>query len=385
MLEGGYATLDGMIISNQSSFSFGLLPAYIGTVGSPLSGDLKSLMSWGQRRSDGLFGVLDWPPLELVYTKNHNQLIGRTWEQHLSAFATFTRSWMKGDVLEIGSGHGLLPAAVMDKHSSPPQWHTIEPNPLQENSFGLQINGWFPSDLPANIDFETIVHSHVVEHQPNPLDFVRKHAESLDLEGRVIVSWPNMIEMANHLDLNFLMFEHLTFLPQAELTQIFEHFGFAVLASETFSSHSIFMALEKVDEPSNDEYVSSIQPSEFGTICRSYQRHLEDFSSRAGEFFNASSNPNFVFGAHVFTQYLLANGLSEDIVAGLLDNNSEKQGQRLYGTNLQVFNPRGLESWGPVDVLVPMGSYEQEVLEDLMEHAAVGSRFLGKRVGLHEK
>jgi hypothetical protein len=58
--------------------------------------------------------------------------------------------------------------------------------------------------------------------------------------------------------------------------------------------------------------------------------------------------------------------LREDLIAGILDNDSNKQGKRLYGSQLEVFNP---EIIGDVDapvIILRAGAYNSEIKEQIL-------------------
>ena len=78
------------------------------------------------------------------------------------------------------------------------------------------------------------------------------------------------------------------------------------------------------------------------------------------EKISKSVDPVFIFGAHVFTQYLLAFGLSISNVAGILDNDPLKQGKRLYGTKLNVFSPKKLAMYNSPKVILKTGIYNRK-------------------------
>ena len=46
----------------------------------------------------------------------------------------------------------------------------------------------------------------------------------------------------------------------------------------------------------------------------------------------------YIFGAHIFTQYLIEFGLNNEFIC-VLDNDVKKQGQYLYGYDLIVNSP----------------------------------------------
>ena len=202
------------------------MPAYIGTTTEPAITDEFHEMRWGRRAKDGLFGLMSWPDTSLVYLKNHNALVGDTWNRHLRQFAEFAAPFVTGEVLEVGSGHGLLGTNVRNAGGEFSVWNVVEPNPLATNPLGTLVNGWFPRDLPKGMSIDVIVHSHVFEHQESPLEFADDCWKRLSDNGILIMSLPNMDAMAKNRDFNMLMFEHLTFLPRAEVMGIMRHVGF---------------------------------------------------------------------------------------------------------------------------------------------------------------
>ena len=71
---------------------------------------------------------------------------------------------------------------------------------------------------------------------------------------------------------------------------------------------------------------------------------------------------NFIFAAHVATQYLLAAGLPSEKFAAVLDNNQDKIGKRLYGHDLFVRAPAAIKNVDrPVVVLRWTGVYDDEI------------------------
>jgi hypothetical protein len=72
----------------------------------------------------------------------------------------------------------------------------------------------------------------------------------------------------------------------------------------------------------------------------------------------------YLFGAHIFSQYLLAFNLDQNKIEGILDNSSLKIGKRLYGTNLTVFEPKIIANEN-VGVILKVGTYRNEIIEQL--------------------
>lgn len=339
-------------------------------------------MSWGQRESDGLFGVLDWPSLSEIYLKNHNDLVGETWQRHLVEFSNTVAKYAQGDVLEIGSGHGLLGQTVLRAGGKFRSWSTIEPNPLSTNSLGREINGWFPQDLPEDLTPTMLVHSHVFEHQESPLNFAMACWHALPPDGLVVMSLPNMDEMARNCDFNMLMFEHTTFLPHKEVLNVMNFAGFELTEKVNFEGHSYFFVFRKVQLAYSGTFKSIVTADEFSAIAKAFRHELASFTKAANSLICFSERPAFIFGAHIFAQYLAATGLAVDRLTACVDNNPNKWGERLYGSSLTVIGPHELPEKVPINILVPLASYEREVCGQLEKMLFSGSNILGVRGGL---
>ena len=70
----------------------------------------------------------------------------------------------------------------------------------------------------------------------------------------------------------------------------------------------------------------------------------------------------YLFGAGVFAQYLIEFGLNTDHIECLLDNDKDKQGRRLYGTNLMVESPKILADVKSPIVILKAGVYNKEII-----------------------
>jgi hypothetical protein len=70
--------------------------------------------------------------------------------------------------------------------------------------------------------------------------------------------------------------------------------------------------------------------------------------------------------ASVYAQMLIAAGLKAERLSGLLDNAAVKQGRRLYGTTLQVFEPRAvlMRAERPL-VILNGGAHDTEIAANL--------------------
>jgi hypothetical protein len=97
----------------------------------------------------------------------------------------------------------------------------------------------------------------------------------------------------------------------------------------------------------------------------SYHQSLIEELNRKIEHTDASI---FLFGAHIFSQFLFAFGLNQEKIKFILDNSQMKQGKRLYGTSLIVNSPTILKDVNSAIVILKAGIYNAEIKKDILEN-----------------
>lgn len=80
---------------------------------------------------------------------------------------------------------------------------------------------------------------------------------------------------------------------------------------------------------------------------------------------NGKTKNIYLFGAHIFSQYLIYRGLAVDRIKMILDNNPNKHKKRLYGTNLYVDSPEILNNDHNALVILNCGIYNDEIEKSL--------------------
>ncbi|EAH8819161.1 SAM-dependent methyltransferase, partial [Campylobacter jejuni] len=82
------------------------------------------------------------------------------------------------------------------------------------------------------------------------------------------------------------------------------------------------------------------------------------------------------FGAHLFGQYLIFQGLNTEKIINILDNNPSKQEKRLYGTKFIVKSPKILKDQDDSLVILNAGVYNDEIEKDILENINKNIRIL---------
>ncbi|MEI8033280.1 MAG: class I SAM-dependent methyltransferase [Chlorobiaceae bacterium] len=285
--------------------------------------------------------------------------------EHHRRFSEFLKSFSPLSVLEVGGAHGIL--AKLYHAFNPISWAILEPNPAPVDGCKARfIKGFFDERFTSPEYFDTVVHSHVFEHIYEPDRFMR-HLSGFIAEGKHLVfSVPNMQVMLERKYTNCINFEHTVFLTEPYIEYLLAKHGFKLLAKEYFlEDHSIFYAAvrESLVRPitlPSDLYEKNRQL--YLDYVNYHRELITDLNSRIAD----TAHPVYLFGAHIFAQYLIAFGLDTSRIVSLLDNDPQKQGKRLYGTRLTVYSPKVLRDVKEPMVILKAGVYNKEIKEDIL-------------------
>ncbi len=203
------------------------------------------------------------------------------------------------------------------------------------------------------------------------------HIAGFMKEGKsLLFSLPNMEVMLQRKYTNCINFEHTVFLTEDYVEFLLAQHGFRLVNKEYFlDDHSIFYHAVK-DKSVKPKALSSGLYDKNKKLYRDYvSYHEELIKSLNGQMQNLP-NPIYLFGAHVFSQYLIAFGLNCDKIVCLLDNDANKQGKRLYGTELKVASPKILREVKNPAIILKAGVYNQEIREDILNNINPSTIFL---------
>jgi hypothetical protein len=202
-----------------------------------------------------------------------------------------------------------------------------------------------------------------MEHWRKPNEVLNLIANFMSPGSRMIFSIPDMDGLLRSGVLATLNFEHSFHLSNWSTGHLLETSGFKIIATENFASHSLFFACELHVLPSSeaiDQGDENSVPLVKNTVAN-YMADIEVIARKVSVF----DGPSYLFGAHVFSQYLLNLGLHEELFDGILDNSKKKCGKRLYGTSLYVFHPRILQGMGQTMIVLRSGVYNAEIREGI--------------------
>ncbi len=362
-------TRNSSVLTNEDRletlFNFPNFPVYAGCVSSSKTDDNLLDLQVDICKDTGILQLKHVPPIDQVYLFAHNDAIGKTWQEHNEQFANFIMKFKLTKILEIGGGSAKLAKICLQKNKSY-DWTILDPNPLYEDESTIHsIKEYFSSDIKFEENFDMVVHSHVIEHTFNPQQFLNDISKHLVPGNLHIFSFPNMLVWLQKKYLNCMMFEHSIFLIEDYLDIMLKKTGFEIIEKFYFKDdHSIFYATKFTGNPIDEDFPNLYRKNKalYSEFIKYYQNFVKDVNSKMKDF----PGKIYLFGAHLFSQYLLSFGLDQNNIDGVLDNSSLKIGKRLYGSKLTVFHPEHIKN-EKCAVILKVGSYHDEIIQQLKQ------------------
>ena len=163
------------------------------------------------------------------------------------------RAWLEGvdntthwyarsgqNVLDIGSASGI---SLLEIQALGAKAYGVEPDPHGQKiakALNLPVHQGFITDDPfPNMKFDLITASQVLEHEPDPLKFLRAIRLKLAPTGRVIMSFPNYDALYRHVFgrrwLHWHIPYHLNFFTRKSFALLAEQAGFKLIKIRTIT------------------------------------------------------------------------------------------------------------------------------------------------------
>lgn len=302
----------------------------------------------------------------VLYNRPHNPAIGKTWETHNRCLSDYVISNTvdSSKILDVGGANMKIGNLVCE--SSKVQSYTVcdmsvGSYTLEPNKKIRTIKGYVEY-LSTEEKYDAIVLSHTLEHFYEPVAVMKKLNELLSDGGSVFISIPNIEAQLEDGFLNALNFEHTYYLSHEYMKLLASICGFDVVHTENFSKYNSFYRLQK-------KQIGFVFPSDTTRSRLVYQQHIQKLLKDVAEInFKIDGKQVYCFGAHVFTQMMIAAGLNTSAIKGLLDNDTGKIGKFLYGYDLPVLNPSIIKEESEPIVLLRVAQYKQEIQEGLLAH-----------------
>lgn len=354
------------------------MPVSMYCVNTSSENDVHADMAWSISRGAGCVQLSHLVPLEILYEHEHGSgAVGGMWRDHHIQFCQFVAAQGVHRPLEIGAGHGALAKQFLNNNQDA-SWVIVDPNlPSWRHDRVSMVAGIFDStfELPADIaSVDAVIHSHTFEHMYAPRAFLEDVSRFLQVGGKHVFSLPRLDLWLERQYSNALNFEHTVLLTEGIIDKLLKLTGFVILEKKYFlADHSIFYATEKAS--------SSQLEGDIGDFCYGINEYVTNRAlflnfitsqQKAVDRINAilasgEEGDIFLFGAHVFTQFLIGFGLNVSKVVCIIDNDVKKHGKRLYGTELMVRGADILKGARQPKVVLRVGAYKEEIVRGITE------------------
>jgi 2-polyprenyl-3-methyl-5-hydroxy-6-metoxy-1,4-benzoquinol methylase len=351
-------------------FELKKFPAFMGCVDKPQEEDVTHDLKLEISSETGMVQVSELLPLDVVYQNSHGQgTVGSLWAEHHAEFGKFIHALSPKKVFEIGGSTGILSDVCFNLDNSI-DWTIIEPAPGDTlPKHAKLIKGFFDESIV--IDHDMIVHSHVLEHIYDPKKFF-DILSSIPLGTKMCFSIPNLQYAVEKRSPNVLNFEHTYFCIPEYVEYWLSISGFRLVTSKLYKDHSVFYSA--IRDNVTPLQLPNLYEKNYNRFQDYWTHHCEDVA-KLNNIIGNSKKPVFLFGGHVFSQFLLCAGLDEQKISSILDNDCSKHGKRLYGSSLHVQSTKVLENLDAI-VILRAGTYSEEIKRDILSNINSKTEFI---------
>lgn len=363
-----YIVREKSIITGEDTLKplceFKRFPAFIGCTEQSIENDVLADMDWMICEKSGMIQLKKLLPLDLVYSGYHSEALGRVWEDHHLQFCDFIEKYNPQNILEIGGSNGVL-AKEYTKKRKINKWTIVEPNPAFEGNSEINIiKGYFDNNFKL-VGIDAVIHSHVIEHFYDPNQILLHIANFLKTGDFHIFSLPNLDKYLKNKFSNSINFEHTYFITDYFIEYLLAKYGFQIIDKYYYGEHSIFYATQKINTPAAPEIKNHFYENK--KLYLDMVEYYDAEVNRLNRLIDNYSGKIFLFGAHIFSQFLIYRSLQIEKIINILDNSIIKKNKRLYGTSLFVVSPDVLKNINRAAVILKAGQYQVEVKRQLLE------------------
>jgi hypothetical protein len=343
-------------------------PIYMGVTERPISDDIYMDQKWAVCQDCFCLQLVELVPLEVLYSQNHSvEAVGNIWQTHHKEFAKTLIKDSPTSVCEIGGSHGYLAKQIIG-FLPDVKYLMVEPDPTISDERIKIVKGYFEDNPRIVKDYDTIVHSHVLEHLYEPVKFLNELNKSMQDSAIMHMSIPNINQLLLNFGSNALNFEHTYFLTLENLDYMAAKAGFEILSVDNYINHSFFVKLKKKKTTKVDiqktKVSNQLNLKNFDLLWNGLAHFVEKTKL---SIYDSPHITTYIFGAHVFSQSLYYLGLEECNITGVLDNAFMKKGRRLYGTPYEVFQPETIKNLKSVRVILKVANYQSEIKKQLIQ------------------
>jgi SAM-dependent methyltransferase len=257
-------------------------------------------------------------------------------------------------VVEIGCGDGYF----LDKFSSNSNCIGFEPSDesIESKNKGLNIiNDYYDYNHSYSIKADLIILRQVLEHLPNPLNFIRSFSENLlreSCEAFLYIEVPNSSKTLSLHRFPDFYYEHHTYFTIKSLAFMMEKCGFDVI---------------EIKEDFNGEVISALMRSKFTSRDN---KSLESSRKNAKDNITKMLDLNKEIvgwgAAGNGASFLNLCNIGSSKIKYIIDSDIRKHGSFIPGTGQRVISPNALEK-SPDIFIVMTQFHKNDIVSNIRE------------------
>jgi hypothetical protein len=323
-------------------------------------------------KDTGMIQIRNYPTLEDMYPFQHNFSYGDLWKNLFIKFTDTLNKILSGEkninIIEIGGGECKLANNLLKTNDKINSYKIFEKNSknINLNNKIEIIDEYFDkhSKFPNNIN--VVIHSHLFEHVWNPVEFVETIKNNLNFNSYHCFIIPNILKSFSNKYTNAINFEHNFFIIEEYVDIILNNNGFSILKKEYYNDHSIMYFTILNQKKITHKTFPNLYERNKNLVLNFFNFHeniVKDINLKTKDF-----NGNlYLFGGHIFTQYLIKFGLDISKVIGILDNCENKNKTVLYGTKFIIDFPNIIKNKENIGIVLRACHYQDAIKKQLLK------------------
>lgn len=277
------------------------------------------------------------------------------------------------DILEIGSGRGDFLKMLVELGQN--RGVGFDPSfaglPLDETIPGISFIQDYYSDEYSDFPADFILSRHVLEHIPEPDQFLSMLRQVIGDRLHIVVFFevPNVMFTLHELGIWDVIYEHCSYFNTPSIREVFERNGFEVLRTQE-SFENQYLTIEArpihgkpvISQP--DPAVLQAIFQDVNTFADSYREKVASWQNRLEQLRQAHQKA-VVWGAGSKGITFLNAFQAQNVIDYVVDINPRKEGMYISGAGQKIVPPAFLQSYQPEYVIIMNANYREEIQSQL--------------------
>jgi hypothetical protein len=281
-----------------------------------------------------------------------NATFSPSWLDHHKTFCQFiVQNTTETSFLEIGANTGILYKIMLDYRSI--DYTTLDMYKNNELHSNIKFIEGNCEDFDYN-GYNTVILSHVFEHLYNPRKFIEKIKNGN--VSSVFISIPNFDLLVKEKAIITIHSQHTFFCGLDYIKYVFSLYHYRCETSFTYNGNFKSYMLKFVLDP--NMLTLELPFTDKNMLTDIYVNEINRISN------TKLSKNTLICPAGIYGQYLYYFIKDKENVLGFIDNNKNRHGKPLYGTDKLVYSPTEID-YKNNHILLCECPYKDEILESL--------------------